>query len=287
MTTELKDILDTYRRDGFVGPLAAFDSASCPNFSSIIAVVSKEIEHGANPFTSKRNRHLDLPSIGNLLKVPYVVDVARTILGEDLIVWRTHIFAATQDQGLGWHRDTYSNLLADTREQTSIHMALSDATKDNCVLVLPGSHVMSDEELDREGFIAEPFGMTAVYGAPTYRRDPTKPAKWKPMILRPGEFFVFHPNLVHGSIDNICAETGTGGRAPVIRRLTGRLRRKKIRHAIVFRIASAKTQVYPAAFEEVEGRDDGCVLLSGNASNCRNRLVDLAATTGSRVFPAG
>jgi hypothetical protein len=99
-----------------------------------------------------RNRHLDLEIVARLCKLPSIVDRVARLFGSDLILWRSQFFLQTgrPEEGLGWHRDLYLNLLGEPRTSLSVHLAVTEASGDNCVLILPGTHKMSTEQIASE-----------------------------------------------------------------------------------------------------------------------------------------
>ncbi|GAB3147084.1 hypothetical protein GCM10027290_29820 [Micromonospora sonneratiae] len=90
----------------------------------------------------------------------------------------------------------------------SVWLALTEATvKNGCVHVVPGSHhEVRSLEVAGQG---DPFQESVVTG-------PSDEAEAVPMVLEPGEYFIFSEKLVHRSGINTSAAPRTG----VVSRLT-------------------------------------------------------------------
>ena len=86
--------------------------------------------------------HLVFPWINRLMRHPNILALASSVLGEDLMVWTTHIYPKEAGDGrfISWHQDS-AHWGLDSNQILTVWIALTDATKDNgCMRMLPRSH---------------------------------------------------------------------------------------------------------------------------------------------------
>lgn len=238
-----------YAAHGFAGP---FRALSADRALDIAAKLLCEVGGANSPMSMRRNRHLDCPLVEGLVRGLPIAQIARTLLAEELVLWRSQMFFMQAGKGLRWHQDQYLTLLAEDTRQVSVHLSLTRTKEDNCIKIVPGSHTLSRAELAAKGFNLIAGSDGGKYGAPNFWRDPSGELEALPMLLEPGEFFVFHPRLLHGSRDVTAAveERPVGGTAA------------SPRIGLGLRIAAASNPVLPAAFAETLPRPDRCVALA-------------------------
>ena len=163
-------------------------------------------------------------------------------------------------QNLPWHQDSYRALLEpDGAPHCSVQINLTDASDGNCVAIVPGSHRWSTDDLEAGGYRIvrwNPDG-TNVYAYTRPDREQSREIR-----MRAGQFFVFHPMLLHASIVRPNETPATPEEAT--------------RYAISLRITTPSAKVLPAAFTRSPSRER-CVLLSGTDSGGRNALGTWAA----------
>ena len=225
-----------YEEHGYYGPVRAFEPEELADeLRTIFSLTS---------WPDCRNRHLDVPAVAKVCTHARVVAVLRAVLGPDLVLWRSNIFAISPaSYALPWHQDEYRGLLAvdDPALHCSAQMNLNDATPGNCVAIVPGSHRWCAEELYRRGYSSpDPHGAPT----PVWNVPPGEPSL--DVQLEAGEFYVFHPRLLHTSV----LRAGTSAAAA------------PARYSIALRVATADTPVLPAAFDGTPTRAS-CVLLAG------------------------
>jgi hypothetical protein len=264
------DIAEAYRSFGVAGPYKAFEPAELDGMADRVMR-----EMGAQNFNllSGRNRHLDWDLAQRLSAAPAIREAAFRLLGPRLALWRTQFFVGRRGQGLRWHQDEYRTLLRDPFNHISIHLAITEAVPDNCVFVLPGSHRMDRAELARQGFHFLQGTDEDAYGAPNYWRDASRPTNDLKMTLRPGEFFVFHPGLVHASKDMTglpLAPRPPSLMSDLARRVSRRLVRARDivsmpRLAFGLRLTVAENEIFPTAFAQTLPRPDHAVMIEAGA----------------------
>lgn len=141
-----------------------------------------------------QSRHLDSPLVWQLCSHPSIVQRMQALFGPDLVLWRSHFFDK-QPGGLEvpWHQDlNYWPL--EPVINISAWVAITEAVVDNsCVQIIPGSHRTIVPHVPATA--EQAFGEQA---------DPSRIdlSKAIPMILKPGQFFLFTERLLHYSKAN-------------------------------------------------------------------------------------
>jgi ectoine hydroxylase-related dioxygenase (phytanoyl-CoA dioxygenase family) len=236
-----------YAVSGYLGPLRApeLDAGAAREVLGAVQSLTK--------WPECRNRHLDVPAVASVCSLPSVIDAVRDLLGPDLLLWRSNLFGMEASQDLlPWHRDEYRGLLVpdDAASHCSVQLNLTDAGRDNYVAILPGSHQWDAAELaDRRLRLRAEAGGTSMWDVPS-------DAPSQAVRLRVGEFYIFHPMLLHASVLRPSRQTSA-------------------RMSVALRVTTPRTKVVPAAFDGTPSRDR-CVLLSGRDSGL-NQLGTWAA----------
>ena len=142
--------------------------------------------------------HLNFPWAYQLVTHPAVLDAVEGVLGRDLLVWASSIFAKPpHDPGyITFHQDaTYWGL--DSPQVTTAWIALSPSTVENgCMRVVPRTHAhqihphketwADDNMLSRGQEIQVEVNENDVVD----------------VVLKPGEMSLHHVNIIHGSNPN-------------------------------------------------------------------------------------
>lgn len=252
--------IEQFRLDGVLGPVSTYapDEAE-RKFTPIREAVSRvprDLPTGAHKTSwlpHVRNRHFDLPAVAELCFHPAIVAGLTSLLGPDLVLWRSNLFVQGVGVGLriNWHQDEYLELLAPPRTNLSVHVAVTAATEQNCVVVLPGSHRLTREEIrEKHGLRFREGSDRRGDGTPGYDASPevqqALAANGRRMTLAPGEFFIFHPSLLHAS--NLGAPDTQDDHTRI---------------GVAVRVATPSVRVLPAAFGDVVNPSHRCVLLNG------------------------
>lgn len=265
-----------YADQGYVGPLTAFTPRE---MRAIIPQVKEEMARQSE-LRGWRNRHLDWDVARTLTTCPAITNAMTELLGPDLLVWRSNFFVVSPNRGLPWHQDEYNSLLQDPLNHITAHLAITKATTNNCLMIIPGSHKYTRETMASHGFEhMQHNDVEARLGTPRYRRIPERAPEPVRVMLKPGEFILFHPSLMHGSADNLTS-------SPKKRSIAARIRNRLIRSwqradsgpgteriAFGIRATVPKNKVLPPAFAETLPRVDKCVLLTG-ANRGENEIMD-------------
>ena len=193
--------MDTFRKQGFLGPFTAFQPEEMERAQRIIYDRVLPTPTPYCPF-GLRVRHLDSRTVYELCNSPAIIGRMQSLFGPDLILWNSNLFDKPPAkpgrlEEYPWHQDHY-NWQMEPVLNISAWLAITPATIENgCVEVIPGSHrliIPSIRETDPGSSLR--FG--GVASDPAYVDDTKKVA----MTLEPGQFFLFNERLLHHSNPN-------------------------------------------------------------------------------------
>ncbi|GAB2188567.1 chlorinating enzyme [Sessilibacter sp. MAH1] len=228
--------LETFDKQGFIGPFTLFDSEQMKELWN--KRIRKELLYREDcVFQNSRlnyDRHLDLKSLQQIVTSPVIVDKVASIMGNDLLCWRTEWFPKYPgDGGTEWHQAKrffeFENqpkltppehlLEGEKYWVVTVWIAMTDATLENgCMKFMPGSHKENwfFDESKGNNFDQEKVAVNDNSGFFGYSWENLKvDSSWKPdeskavtMEVKAGQFFVFTSKCLHGSFPNI-SETDT------------------------------------------------------------------------------
>ncbi|WP_353258038.1 phytanoyl-CoA dioxygenase family protein [Prochlorothrix hollandica] len=237
-----------------------------------------------------RNRHFDLKAIAGLCQERAILDPSEDFLGPNLLTWRTHVFFGPASYGIDWHRDMYWGLLSDPYKQVTVHIAITPSTEDNCLCMLPGSHKMTCEEVEAAFNVRKDRDNHEQ--APMYlARDDSPVQGAEKVLLKTGDFIIFHPNIVHTSknLDMAAAELKGKPREGFLESYKTMLNKTNfltsvasgsvtpppwLRVAMAIRIIPPEVEVQLEAMARTKGRDR-CSLLQGSNEPPVNELLPM------------
>ncbi len=286
--------LQSFDQNGFIGPFPLYSREEMQNQlrslrGKLLNLDRSIYDAGATASgttnLSTYDRHLDIEFLMQHIKRPEIVDRVASILGEDLLCWRTEFFHKYPgDEGTDWHQaSNFAGVAGDKKPQIewpdgsrfggtiTVWTAFTDATiEKGCMQFVPGTHKTmfydeskvitydadrinnSEKEGVRRGF----FG----YDYRELQKDPN----WRPdeeaavsMQVPAGHFFIFWSTLLHASHPHLG--------------LT-----KDMRLAYAARYLPTKVKVYPHSrqLQEFGGtaslEQHRCVLVSGEDSYGHN-----------------
>ena len=177
---------ERFARQGLLFPLRVLTEDEARRYR--LACDELEERLGGRPRTvDVRQMHLHFPWAYELATTPRILDVVETLLGPNLLIWATELFAKHPHDPtvrIAWHRDRdYMGL--DSLRTLTAWVALSPCNESNgCLLAVPGPD---------HGRIPEPL-----------------PERTVPVCLRPGEMSLHDPDLWHGSGPNLADEKRVG-----------------------------------------------------------------------------
>jgi non-heme Fe2+,alpha-ketoglutarate-dependent halogenase len=224
----------TFWRQGFIGPFPVLDEDEMINawrserlalMDRSHAIYTEEWAVSGNTNISNYDRHMDNDFLADLITHPRVVDRVASVLGPDVLCWRTEFFPKYPgDEGTDWHQaDTFAN--ASGKPQIvwpedagfggtiTVWMAFTEATTDNgCLQFIPGSYTtMNYDETKVMNYVPDRINQETKQGVRRgffgydYRQLQIDPdfvpdeAKAVPMVMRPGEAVLFWSTLMHAS----------------------------------------------------------------------------------------
>lgn len=154
----------------------------------------------------KMKSHLVFGCLDELVRLPAILDSVETVLGPDIFVWTSSIFAKSpaSPDFVSWHQDmTYWGIKPP--EIVTAWVALTDSMSDNgCMRVIPGTH-MFDRVLHRDTFAENNMlsrGQEVVMAVDE--------AAAIDIVLSPGEMSLHHAKILHGSRANLSSRVRIG-----------------------------------------------------------------------------
>jgi chlorinating enzyme len=251
--------LDEFRERGYLGPFAVYEPGEMAEIRRLLEqeLFSDGLGSARSPVHQVRNRHLDLPLVSRICRHPALVERVAALLGPDLLLWRTNFFiqSGMPGKGLPWHQDRYLTQLAEPRTNLSAQFAITASSPENCMVFLPGTHRLSREELCAQYALEFEEGTDdGGYGTPQFHPLDHRPRPLERIVMKPGEFVIFHQALLHKSWS--VAEQPS----------------KRI--ALALRVTVPEVRVLPGAFAESLPLVHRCALLRGKNTNGLNDLSD-------------
>ncbi|MEU6500258.1 chlorinating enzyme [Streptomyces californicus] len=290
--------LAAFEEQGFIGPIKVYEPEEMEKRWNQIRraipdrsrAIYPEDALGAVTNLSNYDRHLDIDLLSEHIMQQAIVERVSSILGPDLLCWRTEFFPKYQgDEGTDWHQ---ASTFAHSSGRPQIRWpaqnnapafggtitawtAFTHSTRENgCLQLMPGTHrVMNyDESLGmsynpdtinkrekdnvRRGFFG--YDYRELQKDPDWRPDESKAFS---LVMQPGECVIFWSTLMHGSLPH----TGS---------------KKDYRMGFATRYVPTQVEVYPdlGDVSEYGGTipldDYASVLVAGKDEYGHNTLTD-------------
>jgi non-haem Fe2+, alpha-ketoglutarate-dependent halogenase len=279
--------LEQFKRDGFIGPFTIYQPDEIDELWNQARIEVLDRTHAAYPLDelagatniANYDRHLDIDFLSDHVCNPKITDRVASILGPDVLCWRTEFFAKyAGDEGTDWHQaDTFANASGSPQilwpmddpsfvrgGTVTVWTAFTDATlQTGCLQFIPGTHRhMNYDETKKMDFdpnrinSVEKDGIRRGFFGYDYRELQIDPdftpdeSKAVPMVMKRGQSIIFLSTLMHASLPH------TGGK-------------KEMRIGFATRYVPTRVRVYPGTdvIEEYGGRisleNFGSVLVSG------------------------
>ena len=191
------DQIKRYHDTGLMFPQRVMTTDDATNY---LAQLESYESNTGGPVNGKwrYKSHLVFPWFDQLMRHPAILDLVRSLLGNDLMVWTTHIYPKEPGDGrfISWHQDS-AHWGLDSNQVLSVWVALTDATLENgCMRMLPGSHhngqVKHQDTHDPNNILTR--GQTIFNGIEEDR------SVW--IELKAGEVSVHHVDMFHASTPN-------------------------------------------------------------------------------------
>jgi hypothetical protein len=186
-----------FEEHGFVAPIPVLSPHDAENYRL-------RLEHACRlqPDTAQRvlkmKAHLVFGCLDELVRLPAILDAVESLLGPDILVWTSSIFAKSpaSPDFVSWHQDlTYWGL--DPPDVLTAWVALTESVPANgCMRVVPGTH-RRDIVAHRDTFA--PHNMLSRGQEVAVTVDEATAVD---LVLNPGEMSLHHVKIVHGSHPN-------------------------------------------------------------------------------------
>lgn len=279
------------RENGYIGPFDLYEEDEIiEKYKTIRAHLfdrskaAYDLDHTS--VVSGYDRHLDIDALSEHVINPKIVNKVNSILGPDLICWRSEMFPKYPgDEGTDWHQaDSFSHASGEPQivwpgdndfgGAITVWTALTDVSEDTgCLCFIPGTHeeMQYDESKDmkyspEEANKLEKDGIKRGFFGYDYR-NLQKDASWKPdeskavpIKMKAGQFVIFWSTLMHSSLPNITTD--------------------KTRLGYAARYVPASVKVYPDTDKIVEYGSElslkkyGVISVSGKRENSHNKVLD-------------
>lgn len=183
-----------YKRDGVLYPLRVLSEEEAGRFAHCSNDLEQQL--GGKPRTVEvRQMHLHFEWAYALATRPAILDSVEKILGPDLLIWATEIFAKhpmDANVSINWHRDQpYMGL--DPQMTTTAWVSLCQSNAHNgCMKVIP---IAKDP-----GY---PYDWAKNPRSLKPNEVPANPESAVDVTLEPGEMSLHNPMVLHGSVANL------------------------------------------------------------------------------------
>ncbi len=290
--------LETFHEQGFIGPFDVYPEEEMERILRELrpklldqsnAAFANPKSLSGNTNLSSYDRHLDVPFLDAHIHRPEIIDRVRSILGDNLLCWRTEFFPKYPgNEGTDWHQaSNFANVAGDKRPQIewpngsdfggtiTVWTAITDSTIDNgCLQFIPGTHreMNYDESKEMEYQSAsidslEKDGVKRGFFGYDYRQLQIDP-DWRPdeaaarsMVMKAGQCIIFWSTLMHASHPH-----------------SGKTQAMRLGFAARYVPTSVKVYPYSKKLSEFGGQADlekhACVLVSGSNEYGHNVVIN-------------
>ena len=209
----------------------------------------------------------------DLVTHPNVLDAVESVLGPDVLLWATSVFAKSpRDPGfISWHQDaTYWGL--DSGNITTAWIALSESSTENgCMRVVRESHKMEIQP-HNETFADDNLLSRGQEIAVEVTEDEATD-----VVLAPGQMSLHHVNIVHGSKANPSDKPRIGF---VARYMTPSVKQSGFQQPVIL----ARGEDRFGHFEHMSGPPDSSdfdAALQRHLVTAREHVTGIRETTGA------
>ena len=258
--------LKFYEENGFAGPLTLCTPEEMAEFRDWMD--AEDFINGPSPIygTNPRGRqvlrdwHLVYPQMHWLCTHPVVAAAMASIMGPDLLLWRTQFmlkepfcrWPVAWHQDLGFPGELMRPALRPVKN-ISAWIAIDRADRENgCVWLVPGTHKqkvacrMAQADPNELGLFGRQYRLEYIVDT----------SSAVPMVLEPGQFFLFSESTLHGSPPN-----------PTARRRNGIALRATTPDVHVYEDQTKDGQNYPL-------KNWACVQLCGEDRFGHNKIIE-------------
>ena len=304
------DELASFHKNGYIGPLTIYSPAEMDQIWKTVRREALDRSHAAYPEVDSGigapnifnyDRHLDIDLLAEHVCNRRIVDRVASILGPDLLCWRTEFFPKYPgDEGTDWHQaDTFANasgkpqLLWPGESEDdfgagtlTVWTAFTESTRENgCLQIIPGSqNKMNYDETKHMDYNEGRINSEVKDGVPRgffgydYRQLQVDP-HWRPneedavsLTMEKGQCVIFWSTLMHASLPN----TATG---------------KNYRMGFASRYVPTKVRIYPDTdhIEEYGGSislENWAAVLARGEDRFQHNKIASKTLKGTPIRPA-
>jgi non-heme Fe2+,alpha-ketoglutarate-dependent halogenase len=199
-----------YERRGYAGPFDLVSRDEALAIGRLVKSRRPSFVQSLLRYDPQSERHFELSELLSLCLRSEALDRIESLLGPNILLWRTRVFSkAPGETPYAFHQDAAFWNMQDARSKPhsdarhlglSIWVAFDDTDRVNgCVEVLPGSHG-SLLPHSPEGWL---FGRSI---AP----EVVSHVQAVPMVMKAGQFFLFHNFMAHRSGANTTSRPRAG-----------------------------------------------------------------------------
>jgi ectoine hydroxylase-related dioxygenase (phytanoyl-CoA dioxygenase family) len=187
-----------YERDGFLFPLPLLEPAEVAMYKQALEQAESQLV-AAGDKPPHKQFHLCFRWAYDLAMHPRILDLAEAIVGPDLLVYNSTVFAKPPRSPVfvSWHQDSYY-FLQDEPKMVAVWVALTPSTSESgCMRAVAGSH-----KLGRLAHVSHihPDNMLDVSGL--HVNLEINKAQVVDIELQPGQISLHHAHAVHASNPN-------------------------------------------------------------------------------------
>jgi ectoine hydroxylase-related dioxygenase (phytanoyl-CoA dioxygenase family) len=190
--------IERYQRDGVLTPLRVLSEEETTRYRRAYEELEERL--GGRPKATQLSlTHLYFPWAYELVTHPKVLDAVEDLLGPDILVWSSSIFAkrARDPAYISFHQDgTYWGL--GSTQVTTAWIALTPSTVENgCMRVAPATH------LDPIHPHVETHAENNMLTRGQEVQAEVDESQILDIVLQPGEMSLHHVSIIHGSNPNL------------------------------------------------------------------------------------
>ena len=139
--------------------------------------------------------HVATPKVYQLASDPVVTDRVASILGEDLLLWSSHILSKRSNGNFSWHGDVEHI----EWEGVTVWLALTNVCQGSCMSVITRSHNLPDYTYPQELAVNDGLDCKSDREMLEAARKLDPKCELLSVNTKPGEFFIFAGKLWHSA----------------------------------------------------------------------------------------
>lgn len=139
--------------------------------------------------------HAATSKVQHLSTNPTILDRVASILGEDLLLWSSHILSRKSTSNFSWHGDVEHI----EWEGVTVWLALANVTQQSCMSVITRTHNLPDYTYPQELAVNRGLDCTSDRAMLEAAQQLDPKCELLSVDTKPGEFFIFAGKLWHSA----------------------------------------------------------------------------------------